>query len=62
MSKTTSMVFLAVSGFLLTALVVLAIVWPTTPTIALAGVLALLFTYSAFSLKRRWKIRAGNSR
>ncbi len=55
MSKTTSMVFLVVSGILLITLIVLAIVWPTTPTIALAGVLTLLVAYSAISVKRRWE-------
>ncbi|MEU3627862.1 hypothetical protein [Amycolatopsis coloradensis] len=52
MSKAVSMVFLGISGILLITLVVLAVIWPTTLTIALAVILALLFAYSDFSLKR----------
>ncbi len=54
MSKSTSLVFLVVSGILLITLVVLAVVWPAPLTTVMAAVLALLFAYSAFSVKRRW--------
>ncbi|MEV6907210.1 hypothetical protein [Amycolatopsis sp. NPDC051071] len=55
MSKSTSMVFLVISGILLVTFVVLAVFWPTTLNIVMAAVLALLFAYSALSVKRRWE-------
>ncbi|WP_158264263.1 hypothetical protein [Amycolatopsis sp. CA-126428] len=53
MSKSTSLIFMAVSAVLLMLLIVLALLWRDVATIVLAVVVAFNFGFAVFSFRRR---------